>query len=84
MHRRKGVDPAILISALAAIGVMCGALLDEDSLGNTLLGRGWDLDWPYGYYVFLRVVVCLASVVVAVKGHEWQHAPTDRATGARQ
>ena len=52
---------------------MCGALLDEDSLGDTLLGWRWDLDWPYGYYIFLRFVVCIASVVVAVKGQEWQH-----------
>ena len=70
---RGRFDPAILIPALVAIAVMCGALLDEDSLGDTLLGRRWDLDWPYGYYIFLRFVVCIASVVVAMKGHEWQN-----------
>ena len=65
-------ERVILLPSLIAIAVMCGALMDEDSLGEALFGRGWDLDWPYGYYIFLRFVVCIASVIVAVNGYQWE------------
>lgn len=61
----------ILYASLIALAVLVGALLDEDSLGDALFGRSWDLDWPYGYYIFLRFVVCIASVIVAVYGRQW-------------
>ena len=62
---RPTVDQKILVPALIAVAVMCGALMDEDSLG-----RWWDLDWPYGYYIFLRFVVCIASIWIAVNGYK--------------
>ncbi len=66
------IEQKILVPALIAVAVMCGALMDEDSLGEALLGRGWDLDWPYGYYIFLRFVVCIASIWIAVNGYKWE------------
>lgn len=29
-------------------------------------------DWPYGYYQFLRLVVCAVSIYVAVMAYQWQ------------
>lgn len=31
------------------------------------------LDLPYGYYTFLRIVVCGVSLHVAYSGHQWGH-----------
>lgn len=29
-------------------------------------------DWPYGYYQFLRLVICGVSIYVAVMAYQWQ------------
>lgn len=71
------VESSILIPSLLAVALLLGALLDEDSLGDwafKLLGGSvynYDLDWPNGYYIFLRFVVCIASVLVGVHGYRW-------------
>jgi len=67
-------EPAIWIPTVIAIAVMVGALLDRDSLGRTLFGQSWNHNWPYGYYIFLRWVVCITSIVIAVNGASWNRA----------
>ena len=54
---RAGVESSILIPSLIAVVLLFGALLP--------------LDWPYGYYIFLRFVVCIASILVGVHGYKW-------------
>ncbi|HMI38298.1 MAG TPA: DUF6804 family protein [Nitrospiraceae bacterium] len=67
-------ETAVWIPAVIAILVMCGALLDRDSLGRTLFGGSWTHNWPYGYYIFLRWIVCLSSIIIAVNGTTWEHS----------
>ena len=71
-HQPK-FEPNILYPVSVATAIMIGAMLDKDSLGESLFGRGWDLNWPYGYYIFVRFIVCGVSAWVAYLGHEWKH-----------
>jgi len=31
-------------------------------------------DWPYGYYIFLRFVVCGVSIYIAIMAYEWKRS----------